>query len=104
MDPSNDYYNRGFLFKSTAASCFLQDSDSKKQFEKAKYEIFEIVPDKDSDCTLIKYNGETIGTLQSENNPEVHPAFQNRQNNSLFHCLADAVDIHLKDEVITFKL
>ena len=101
-----DNYNRGFLVKITnnkarrvegASRASESGKETELQPKNKKYQTFEIVLGETD--AIIKSSGEDIGILQPEVVPDVHPAFQSRQNNSLFHCLADAVDIHLKDEV-----
>ena len=88
---NDDYYNRGLLFRDS------KELNLKKQFY--GYDTFDITGDENSDRVIITKNGEDVGTVQTEVVPDLHPAFQKRENNSLFHCLTDAADIHLKDEV-----
>ena len=74
----------------------------KVKIDGEEFETFQIVTDDTG--TFVKRNGEYVGTVLLETKQNVHPAFQNRSNNCLFHCLADAFDVHLKDEVKIYYL
>ncbi len=52
----------------------------------------------DESRASIYCDGEKLGEFRDEPMPDIHPAFLERENNSIFHSLTAASDV-LKDEV-----
>ena len=107
-----DRYNRGILIRNKElldkTSPFYEPGSETEFKRKVKidgeeFETFQIITDDDTG-TFVKRSGESVGSVLLEARQNVHPAFQNRSNNCLFHCLPDAFDVHLKDEVKVFYL
>ena len=105
-----DSYNRGILIRSKDLSdktspFYEPGSEAEKrkvQVDGEEFETFQMISDDTG--TFVKRKGETVGSVWLEVKQYVHPALQNRSNNCLFHCLADAFDVHLKDEVKVYYL
>ena len=104
-------YNRGILIRSKElsdkTSPFYEpglDTEYKRkvQIDGEEFETFQIITNDTG--TFVKRSGESVGSVLLEARQNVHPAFQNRSNNCLFHCLPDAFDVHLKDEVKVYYL
>ena len=104
-----DSYNRGILIRSKELSdktSLFYEPGSDTEFKRKvkidgeEFETFQIITDDTG--TFVKRSGESVGSVLLEAKQNVHPAFQNRSNNCLFHCLPDAFDVHLKDEVIVY--